>query len=117
MPKAKNRVRDRRGERFPTGKRRLDPWYPLPPIGAVLMTNRRVGAFWGAIGPHTRVRVVAHTPEAPGNYGPGLKVVPEDTRHPLFRTKSLGFLGRPVRPHDVAIYVANDEIRTHVRPA
>lgn len=113
MPKAKNRNRDRRGERFPRGKRRLDPWVPLPPIGTILVTTQQLNAWWGSIGPRTLVRIARHTREEPGNYGPGLMVLPVDPNHPLYRCWAK-FPGWDPSG-DVALYVANGEVRTHVR--
>jgi len=111
MPKAKNRDRDRRGTRFPKGKLRSDPWGPVHPLGTVLVTTRRLGAYWGGFGPNTRVVVVAHTPEAPGNYGTGLMVVPVDKGHPFYRK-----VGADGPSESLGLYVENREIRTHLRP-
>lgn len=114
MPKAKHRDRDRRGERFPRGKRRLDPWQPLPPLGAVLETVQPLTAYWGAIGPRTLVRVAGHTAEAPGNYGPGLLVLPVDPNHPLHRAHAK--VGPGATDDELPLYVENRQIKTHLKP-
>jgi hypothetical protein len=119
MPKAKHRVRDKRDRRFPRGKQRLDPWNPLPPIGTILETTWQVTAYWGSIGPNTLVRVVAHTPEEPGNYGPGIRILPVDRHHSLYRRfgdPRRDRWGHPLEPPgDGSIYVCNSEFRTHTR--
>lgn len=117
MPKAKNRDRDRRGTRFPRGKILNDPWFPVYPIGTILVTTDHIVTYWGGIGPHTKVRVTAHTPATTDGCGPGMLVAPVDPEHPIYRGDKRHHLWKPgYTAKDAAVYVHNREIKTHLRP-